>query len=178
MTSAILTGSLLTKATGHHDRFYYAGSPGAGSADVEARSGPKLAPEPQQKADCDENKLRLGAPGAVAAHEFGQDGNPLGEQIYAEACAGCHGWTGESPISGLASIAGTCAVNDPSGVNVAQVILFGGGQKPGEAGMAMPSFGEAYSDAEIAAVANYATARLGVGSRLTPENVAALRLTR
>jgi hypothetical protein len=26
---------------------------------VEARSGPKLAPEPQQKADCDENKLRL-----------------------------------------------------------------------------------------------------------------------
>ena len=33
--------------------------PGAGSADVEARPGPKLAPEPQQKADCDENKLRL-----------------------------------------------------------------------------------------------------------------------
>ena len=59
MTSAILTNSLLTKATGHHDRFYYAGSPGAGSADVEARSGPKLALEPQQRADCDENKLRL-----------------------------------------------------------------------------------------------------------------------
>ena len=59
MTSAILTGSLLTKATGRHDRFHYAGSPGAGSADVEARSGPKLAPEPHQKADCDKNKLRL-----------------------------------------------------------------------------------------------------------------------
>jgi hypothetical protein len=42
-----LTGSLLTKATGRHDRFHYAGSPGAGSADVEARSGPKLALEPQ-----------------------------------------------------------------------------------------------------------------------------------
>jgi hypothetical protein len=37
VTSAILTGSLLTKATGHHDRFYYAGSPGAGSPDVEAK---------------------------------------------------------------------------------------------------------------------------------------------
>ena len=59
MTSAILTGSLLTKATGRHDRFHYAGSPGAGSGDVEARSGPKLARELQQKADCDENKLRL-----------------------------------------------------------------------------------------------------------------------
>ena len=59
MTSAILTDSLLTKATGHHDRFYYAGSSGAGSADVEARSGPKFALEPQEKADCDKNKLRL-----------------------------------------------------------------------------------------------------------------------
>jgi hypothetical protein len=34
VTSAILTGSLLTKATGRHDRFHYAGSPGAGSADA------------------------------------------------------------------------------------------------------------------------------------------------
>ena len=64
MTSAILTGSLLTKATGRHDRFHYAGSPGAGSADMEARSGPKLALEPQQKGGCEENKLRLvSAPG-------------------------------------------------------------------------------------------------------------------
>ena len=63
--------------------------------------------------------------------------------------------------------------------NVAQVILFGGGRRPGEAGMAMPAFGDAYSDAEIAAAANYVTARIGaMGSRLTAENVAALRLTR
>ena len=59
MTWPMLTGSLLTKTTGRHDQFHYAGSPGAGSADVEARSGRKLALEPQQKADCDENKLRL-----------------------------------------------------------------------------------------------------------------------
>ena len=59
VTSATLTGSLLTRATGPHDRFHYAGSPGAGSADVEARPGPKLALEPQQRADCDKNKLRL-----------------------------------------------------------------------------------------------------------------------
>lgn len=60
-----------------------------------------------------------------------------------------------------------------------QVILFGGGRRPGEAGMAMPAFGDAYSDAEIAAAANYVTAQFGaVGSRLTAENVASLRLTR
>jgi mono/diheme cytochrome c family protein len=45
--------------------------------------------------------------------------------------------------------------------------------------MAMPAFGDAYSDAEIAAAANDVTARFGaVGSRLTVENVASLRLTR
>jgi selenoprotein W-related protein len=38
----------IDQATGRHDRFHYAGSPGAGSVDVEARSGPKLALEPQQ----------------------------------------------------------------------------------------------------------------------------------
>jgi hypothetical protein len=58
-------------------------------------------------------------------------------------------------------------------------LLFGGGRRPGEAGMAMPAFGDAYSDVEIAAAANYVTARFGaVGSRLTAENVASLRLTR
>jgi mono/diheme cytochrome c family protein len=43
--------------------------------------------------------------------------------------------------------------------------------------MAMPAFGDVYSDAEVAAVANFVTTRFGAGSRLTPENVAALRLT-
>jgi mono/diheme cytochrome c family protein len=118
-------------------------------------------------------------PDAIAAQAPGASGHPLGEQIYAEACASCHGWTGKSPISGLATIAGARSVNDPSGVNAAQVILFGGGRRPGEAGMAMPGFGDAYSDAEIAAAANYVTARFGAaGSRLTAENVASLRLTR
>jgi mono/diheme cytochrome c family protein len=118
-------------------------------------------------------------PNAIAALEPGKGGNPLGEQIYAEACASCHGWTGKSPISGLATIVGARSVNDPSGLNVAQVILFGGGRKPGEAGMAMPAFGDAYSDAEIAAAANYVTARFGAqGSRLTAENVAEIRRMR
>jgi hypothetical protein len=44
VTSAILTGSLLTKATGHHDRFYYAGSPGAGSAERESKLRSKAHP--------------------------------------------------------------------------------------------------------------------------------------
>jgi mono/diheme cytochrome c family protein len=40
----------------------------------------------------------------------------------------------------------------------------------------MPAFGNAYSDAEIAAVANYVTSRFGSkGSQLTAQDVAELR---
>jgi mono/diheme cytochrome c family protein len=40
----------------------------------------------------------------------------------------------------------------------------------------MPAFGDAYSDDEIAAVANYVTARFGgTGSKLTAQDVAELR---
>jgi mono/diheme cytochrome c family protein len=40
----------------------------------------------------------------------------------------------------------------------------------------MPAFGSAYSDAEIAAVANYVTARFGSKpSAITEQDVAALR---
>jgi hypothetical protein len=49
----------LTKATGRHDRFYYAGSPGAGFRRRGGKVGSNFALEPQQRADCDENKLRL-----------------------------------------------------------------------------------------------------------------------
>jgi mono/diheme cytochrome c family protein len=40
----------------------------------------------------------------------------------------------------------------------------------------MPAFGDSHSDAEIAAVANYVTARFGAkGSQLTEKDVAELR---
>ena len=107
------------------------------------------------------------------------DDNRTGKQVFAEACASCHGWNGISPLSGLATISGARSVNDPSGINVAQVILFGGGRRPGEAGMRMPAFGDAYSDSEIAAAANFVTAQLGAEpARLTADDVARLRLTR
>ena len=52
-------------------------------------------------------------PDAIAAHAPGAIGHPLGEQIYAEACASCHGWSGQSPISGLATIAGRALSQRP-----------------------------------------------------------------
>ena len=76
-----------------------------------------------------------------------------------------------------AALVGSRAVNDPSAVNIVQMIL--NGSAGGSAGATgMPAFGADYSDAEIAAVANYVTARFGAkASAVTAGTVAHLRTT-
>jgi mono/diheme cytochrome c family protein len=104
------------------------------------------------------------------------DSNIHGKEVYEGACAGCHGWTGASPVLPLATLLGTRSVNDPSGNNVAQVIIHGGERHLLIDPDNMPDFGSTYSDLEIAAVANYVTARYGVkASDLTAERIAKLR---
>jgi len=99
-----------------------------------------------------------------------------GRNVYAGACAGCHGWSGESPVQPLASLTGTRAVNDPTAINVAQVIMQGGPRHVTGDPSNMPAFGSTYSDQEVASVANYVTARFGAkGSDLTASDVAKLR---
>ena len=98
-----------------------------------------------------------------------------GRQIFEQACASCHGWSGSSPLATNATLTGVRAVNDLRGTNVAAVVLAG---RPSSTSgsLAMPAFGHAYSDIEIAAVANYVTARFGTGgSRLGAADVAKLR---
>ena len=101
--------------------------------------------------------------------------NSLGSRVFEQACASCHGWTGVSPLSPFATISGTRAVNDPTATNVAQIVISGTRRlAPGT--MSMPAFGSTYSDAEIAAVANYVTGRFGsTASQLTADDVTELR---
>jgi len=109
----------------------------------------------------------------------GAEVNPdsLGRQVFAGACAGCHDWTGSSPLMDRATLIGSRAINDPSAVNVVQIIL-NGSPAGGSSTTGMPAFGAEYSDAEIAAVANYITARFGAKtSAVTARTVAHLRTT-
>jgi mono/diheme cytochrome c family protein len=99
-----------------------------------------------------------------------------GKSVYEGACAGCHGWTGISPVLPFATLTGKRAVNDPTANNVAQVIIRGAQRHTANSADDMPAFGDAYSNAEIASVANYVTARFGAKpSKLTVANVAKLR---
>jgi mono/diheme cytochrome c family protein len=113
---------------------------------------------------------------AAAAQLAATDGNAHGKEVYEGACAGCHGWTGVSPVIPFATLTGTRSVNDASANNVAQVIIGGGHRHLALDANNMPAFGATYSDAEIAAVANYVTALYGAkGSDLSAAHVAKLR---
>jgi mono/diheme cytochrome c family protein len=113
---------------------------------------------------------------ASASHREGVNSDELGKQIYAGACASCHGWSGESPLSPIATLTGDRAVNDYRGANVAQIIINGSHRKTPAGALEMPAFGHAYSDTEIAAVTNFVTGRFGAtAARLNGEDIAKLR---
>jgi mono/diheme cytochrome c family protein len=102
--------------------------------------------------------------------------DPRGEQIFAGNCASCHGWSGVGLLTTYATLTGDRAVNDASAVNVAQIVLAGANRRTPEGVQFMPAFGSAYSDTEIAAVANYVTARFGSApSELTAKDIAEFR---
>ncbi len=129
--------------------------PGLANADL---------PEPKQSA----------APALFADHAATSESQ--GRAVYEGACAGCHGWTGISPAIPFANLTGTRSINDATAINVAQVIIGGGQRHLSGDSNNMPAFGSTYSDAEIASVANYVTARFGAkGSDLSAAEVAKLR---
>ncbi|HWY65541.1 MAG TPA: cytochrome c [Rhizomicrobium sp.] len=114
------------------------------------------------------------APASAAPNTVEADAR--GKAIFAGACAGCHDWTGESPVLSYATFTGSRSINDPSARNAAQAIIWGVTRQSAGGSVNMPSFGHAYSDSEIAAVANYVTARFGATpSAITAQQVAQLR---
>ena len=116
------------------------------------------------------------APPAPASHKQGGRPDPRGKMVFEGACVSCHGWTGESSISPFATLTGAWAVNDPSAINVVQIVISGTSRHTPQDAISMPAFGNAYSDDEIAAVANYVTARFGSKpSQVTAQDVADLR---
>ena len=103
-------------------------------------------------------------------------GESRGKMVYEGACVSCHGWSGVSDISAYATLTGARAVNDPHATNVAQIVL-AGMKRTSPAGITqMPGFGDAYSDSDIAAVANYVTTRFGASaSTLSAADIAKMR---
>lgn len=122
------------------------------------------------------------APWAVAASAAAPatstaEGHEQGLRLFAAACASCHQWNGQGQQSANASLLGTRGVNDPDGSNVTQMILQGVKMRVRDQEVYMPAFGKAYTDTEVAALANYVIAQFGnkQGAAVTPEFVAKQR---
>ena len=106
----------------------------------------------------------------------GVNADERGKMIFAGACASCHEWSGESPLSPLATLTGARAVNDAHGTNVAQIVINGTRRTTPAGALEMPAFGACLSDTEIAAVTNFVTGRFGESAaKLKDEDVARLR---
>jgi mono/diheme cytochrome c family protein len=87
--------------------------------------------------------------------------NELGARIYEGACASCHRLNGTGAQSAYGALAGDHTANDPQGTNLVQVVLNGGRIATNDGVLAMPAFGEGYTDTELAAVANYTVEHFG-----------------
>jgi mono/diheme cytochrome c family protein len=98
----------------------------------------------------------------AAAWSPGPDRNEsIGFQVFASACASCHGWDGSGQQTDHAELLGSPTVNDPSGVNLVRAVLEGVKIGSPRGDNLMPSFAAAYSDVEIAAVSNYVIGHFG-----------------
>ncbi|MGF6916011.1 c-type cytochrome [Paraburkholderia sp. 40] len=84
-----------------------------------------------------------------------------GQRLFAGDCVGCHQWNGAGRQSDYASLAGSHAVNDPSGAALVQVLLNGTSLTVNGRLQQMPGFAGAYGDSDIAAVANFVLSHFG-----------------
>jgi len=90
-------------------------------------------------------KSRLGS-----AQEYDPDA-----KLYAGACIGCHYNAGPTPLAVRPELALNSALTLPEPTNFIHVVLNGIGIAEGGAGLVMPSYAAALSDADIARLAAY-----------------------
>jgi mono/diheme cytochrome c family protein len=84
-----------------------------------------------------------------------------GQHLFERTCAGCHLWNGRGRQSEAAALIGTRSVNDAEGYNLTQIILQGSHLQTAHGEIFMPSFGRAYNDAEVSALANFMLRHFG-----------------
>ncbi len=104
-----------------------------------------------------------------------------GERIYRDHCADCHGIGGEGKPPAYPPLVRNPSVSAPVAVNAIRMVLHGGfppSTRLNPRPYGMPPFGQALSDAEVAAVVGYIRGAWGnAGSSVSPNEVAAGRST-
>jgi mono/diheme cytochrome c family protein len=85
----------------------------------------------------------------------------LGRKIFEGDCTGCHLLNGEGRQTPYAALAGSAAVQDPEGANIAEVLLNGADARAVHPLVVMPAFARGLNDEELAALANFTIEHFG-----------------
>ena len=118
----------------------------------------------------------LAPPAPASPQGRRRDRRRRGQGVFEGACAGCHNWTGVSAIIALCHTHRRARGERSDGHQRRADRDFRERRGTRRGNSVMPAFGAAYSDMEIAAVANYVTARFGSApSSITAKDVASLR---
>jgi mono/diheme cytochrome c family protein len=100
----------------------------------------------------------------------------LGEHIFIRACAGCHLPNGAGRQSPWAALGGSHSTGDVTGNNVVQVLTNGSQIETDKGLMFMHPFTGAYTDEELAAVANYVIGQFSARQgQVTPQQISKAR---
>ena len=100
-------------------------------------------------------------PPAVQAASSATPTDALGQRLFVQACAGCHLPSGDGRQSPWAALRGSHTAGDPASTNLVQVLTHGTQIETSQGIMFMPAFTRAYTDAELAALANYTSNQFG-----------------
>jgi mono/diheme cytochrome c family protein len=116
-------------------------------------------------------------PEAVVANGTPQiDPDGLGARLFAQACEGCHLPNGTGRQSPWAALAGAQSVGDPNGTNIVAILTQGSSVSTSDGTMFMHPFTGGYTDAELAALGNYAISQFGFRQgHITPQQIAAAK---
>jgi mono/diheme cytochrome c family protein len=111
-------------------------------------------------------------PAVVKAGSPVADGDELGPRLFVQACAGCHLPSGDGRQSPWAALRGSHTAGDPAATNLVQVLTSGTEIETSQGLMFMHAFTGAYTDEELAALANYTSSQFGFrAGTVTPEQI-------
>jgi len=104
------------------------------------------------------------------------DPDGLGARLFAQACEGCHLPNGTGRQSPWAALAGAQSAGDPDGTNIVAILAQGSSISTSDGTMFMHAFTGGYTNAELAALGNYAIGQFGFRQgNITPQQINAAK---
>lgn len=130
---------------------------------------------PSVTSSADKPRYASGTPNAAALNAPEKEGEPSGARLYAYYCASCHGGADRPVAPQYTAMTNESTVGAGSPNNIVMVILQGT-HRVGDPKVRMPAYLNSFTDDQVAALANYLTARYGnTNAKVSASDVRRLR---